>query len=229
MEQVNAREFRDVLSAQQPQSQENTTTSSEGAESDSESAESKRKIEDSKAQALGGLRALQTYTADRFKVTEANGDAYAACAGFERAKHNLYLHGPTGAGKSHLAAIAARRWLHRPWEVMTKNPAQIMREVRAADGAQAEQAVIDHIAKSPVLVLEDLGVAKDTEFAVSTLYEIVNWRYMNRPGGLIVTSNLGLGELAIKLGEDRITSRLAGVCQVFALHGEPDRRLEQGL
>ena len=75
----------------------------------------------------------------------------------------------------------------------------------------------------PVLVIDDLGIGRDTEFAFQTLYEIVDGRYMAMKGGLIVTSNLSLDDLAAKLGDDRIPSRLASMCKVIRMTGADKR------
>jgi DNA replication protein DnaC len=176
------------------------------------------------AAALGGYRALDTFTADLFVVTGGNRLAAERAARFDAAKENLYISGPTGCGKSHLASIAARRFLKRG-KVRTVNQMRIAREVRAAEGARAEQDVINSYIDQTVLVIDDLGVGKDTEFSISLLYEIVHGRYMNTRGGLVVTSNLGLQDLCERVGDDRISSRLAQMCVVLPLTGEKDRRV----
>jgi DNA replication protein DnaC len=52
--------------------------------------------------------------------------------------------------------------------------------------------------------------------------------YMNMKGGLLVSSNLSLGELAERVGDDRLSSRLAQMCRgnVFSLAGEKDWRVQ---
>lgn len=186
---------------------------------------------------LGGWRAYDVYTEERFTETTINAAAFEFCKAFDPKKENVYLFGPAGTGKSHLATIAARRHIKtkpnpRGYDGFITNvshvkPPQLFREVRGAGDASREVAIIEDYAYSQVLIIDDIGIGKETEFANTTLFEIIDGRYMNRPGGLIVTSNLSLGDLATKLGDDRIPSRLAEMCKVFSLAGEIDRRVKQ--
>lgn len=178
---------------------------------------------------LGGRRSLDTYTVEKFRSTSNTQGAFDFAKSFNYKTDNLYLFGPTGSGKSHLAAIAARKM----FEVKVYSPLKtisqmdISRTLRACKDAEKEIEVIKELQEVRTLVIEDLGVAKDTEFMMSTLYEIINSRYQNRPGGLIVTSNLSLGDLAKKFNDDRIPSRLAQMCKIFDFTGEKDRRIPE--
>ena len=192
---------------------------------DRKTAEERERME-KYAGLLGGPRAWEQFHFERFKSdTEGAKKALAAAVGFDLSK-NLYLHGPTGTGKSHLAVAAGRRWL-RKVSVYTLKPAMLSREVRGVRSAIGEHEIMERYANAGVLILDDIGVAKDTEFSTALLYELIDGRYMNKPGGLIVTSNLSLDELAAKLGDDRIPSRLAQMCRgnIVNMAGEPDRRV----
>ena len=178
---------------------------------------------------LGGFRAADDFRAERFTPNERTAAAFEAVQAFNRDTENLYLHGPTGTGKSHLAAVAARKsFTESNWSeaVRTVTPMEISREMRScADAAHETEIIRGHINRR-VLVIEDIGVAKDTEFLQSVMYEIINGRYQDEVrGGLIVTSNLSLTDLARKLGDDRVPSRLAQMCRVFSLVGVPDHRV----
>jgi DNA replication protein DnaC len=78
----------------------------------------------------------------------------------------------------------------------------------------------------PVLVLDDIGVRRSTEFGENCLYEIINSREQNlRP--TYFTANYSLRDLAGRI-EPRTVSRIAGMTtgQVFYLGGS-DRRLKR--
>ncbi len=75
---------------------------------------------------------------------------------------------------------------------------------------------------SRLLILDDLGAEKPTEWVRERMYEIVNQRYeWMRP--IIVTSNLSPAQLAKQVGQ-RVASRLMEMCEVVELDGR-DRRL----
>lgn len=172
---------------------------------------------------LGSVRAYELFTDKKFQVTEHNKIAIDAIKSWNPCKENLYLVGPVGSGKSHLQAIAVRRFM--PSTASVKRVSHICRSIRASMSALEEQEIIDRYSFLPILGLDDLGMEKMTEFVVGILYEIIDSRYMNKPGGLIITSNLKISELAHKLGDDRIPSRLAQMCKVISLNGEKDWRL----
>lgn len=182
------------------------------------------KMRELHATAIGGARALKTFTEDRFKASDITYDAWIAAKSFDPRKDNLYLCGPCGTGKSHLAAVAARPQLPH---VVTVNPLELVAAVMGASRSGEDREAVRRYAHMRVLVLDDIGVGTYTERTVDRIYDVIQRRYMDRAGGLIVTSNLTLDGLAEYLKDDRITSRLAQLCRVFNFAGEPDHRLEK--
>lgn len=102
---------------------------------------------------------------------------------------------------------------------------EIFREMRSCKSAPEESELINDYADILVLMIDDLGVSKETEFSSQVLYEIIDRRYMAMRGGLIITSNLSLDEFCEKTGDDRIASRLAQMCNIITLTGK-DHRLK---
>lgn len=151
----------------------------------------------------------------------------------------LFIHGPAGTGKTHLAVAVMKEAMsnkrpdewsnvagsaYLPLERFITIPWLLM-EIRASfkdTAADSEYDLIRRHSSVPLLVLDDLGAEKGSEFAVQTLYLIVDRRYsMMRK--TIITSNLSIGEVAERLG-DRIASRITGMCKIIELKGK-DRRL----
>jgi DNA replication protein DnaC len=184
------------------------------AEAEDESRAREQAIE----RALGGPKAYRHFHADNFVVTAENRAAFKAVSCFKRNTESLYLHGPCGVGKSHLAAVAARAALESGIDALIVKPYSLLRRVRGRT-PEDEQAAIDRLVALPVFVLDDLGVEKATEFARGVLIEIVDRRDMEERAGLIITSNLSLDELAEKLEDDRLPSRLGGLCEVITVGG----------
>ena len=153
-------------------------------------------------------------------------------------RHGLFLTGPRGTGKSHFAVAAMREILKRDGKQRREGTSSdyahctwvtapdLLLEIRASfnrkDSGTEEDVVNRYSDWRHVLVLDDLGAEKTSEWAMSTLFTIINRRYENL-AHTIITSNLSLKELSAQIG-DRIASRIAGLCRVIEFKGK-DRRL----
>lgn len=188
-------------------------------------------------------RTLDNYEAKSDSQLKALG---AACLLANGEYQSLVLVGPPGVGKTHLAAgvvhairarmeadyLAAReamtdRWPTVPDEPMWVNVADLIVTLRSEmhgpmddrDGA----ATVYQLRKHPVLVvLDDLGREKVSDWTGETVYALVNARYENRLPTL-VTSNLTPSELAASTYWPAV-SRLAEDGALVKLDGR-DRRL----
>ena len=150
----------------------------------------------------------------------------------------LLLHGPTGGGKTHLAcalladALPALAYYteHRGYvrfdAVWTTVPNVLasLRQSYSDSAIQSEHEIIRDLIRPPLLVLDDLGAEKTTDWSLGTLYQIISTR-INNMALTIVTTNLTLPEL--NTFDARLASRLAGMT-VMEITG-PDRRLRRCL
>ncbi|MEZ7004909.1 ATP-binding protein [Streptomyces sp. AD55] len=135
---------------------------------------------------------------------------------------SLLIAGPTGTGKTHQAYGAVRALLSRGvrlrWEATTT--ADLYARLRPRAGHDAERD-LQSLARSPLLLLDDLGAAKTSEWTEELTYRLINHRYEHLLPTLI-TTNLPTAELRTTLG-DRVASRLAEMTERVVLTG-PDRR-----
>jgi DNA replication protein DnaC len=139
-------------------------------------------------------------------------------------RDGLFLHGPPGTGKTHLAIALLKDHGRMEWGSFV-TVASLLMELRDSFRDKAERSereIIEHYAKVQLLVLDDLGAEKTSEFALQSLYIIIDKRY-SEMRSTIITSNLTVDEIAEKVG-DRIASRIAGMCKVIELKGR-DRRI----
>ncbi|MFF5992596.1 ATP-binding protein [Prauserella flavalba] len=135
---------------------------------------------------------------------------------------SLLVLGPVGTGKTYEAygtirALAASG-VRTGWRVATA--ADIYGALRPRHGVDSE-AEFERCARVGVLVLDDLGAAKTSEWVEEINYRLVNWRY-ERELPTLITSNLPPKDLGAGLGE-RVASRLAEMTSRVVLDG-PDRR-----
>ena len=93
-----------------------------------------------------------------------------------------------------------------------------------SDSASEEmQNIVDHYVCCDLLLIDDLGAQKNSEWSREVLYLLIDRRYRDvRP--TIVTSNLTLDQIS-ELIDDRIASRLAEMGPVIRLEAGDDERV----
>lgn len=132
---------------------------------------------------------------------------------------NLLLTGPVGTGKTGLAVGAL--WV---FHEVGQQGLQFVSVPYLLDGLRPEAedpASLLACQRAIVLVLDDLGAEKPSDWVRERLYVLVNARYEQQLP-TIATTNLDLTRLATNLGE-RTVSRFAESMTVVAMDG-PDRR-----
>jgi DNA replication protein DnaC len=137
----------------------------------------------------------------------------------------LFLTGIPGSGKTHLACAIAHALLEKGIGVSFRPVPELLFSIRASyegDG-EREGRIIEACQQIPVLILDDMGAEKASEFSLERLYLVVDSRYREMKP-LIVTSNLSLDGIAQKL-HDRLASRLVEMCEIVK-HPDVDRRLQ---
>lgn len=132
---------------------------------------------------------------------------------------NLVLVGPVGSGKTH-AAVAAARVAFDAWTEVRFLPVVELLDLLRPGGPEGAHLAL---AETDLLVLDDLGSERPTDWTAERLYALVNRRWMEeRP--TILTSNLPPRELEVAVGA-RTYSRVVGSgAVVLKLTGEDRRR-----
>ncbi len=136
------------------------------------------------------------------------------------AQSNVLLLGNVGAGKTHAAVALARAVHDAGQEVLFRSALALIDDLKPGDRA-AE--AMDRALKADLLILDDLGHERQTDFAVDRIARVIVERYDDcRP--TIVTSNLSPEDLEREVGP-RIFSRLYHGALRLKVAG-PDRRRE---
>ena len=150
----------------------------------------------------------------------------------------LYLAGQVGTGKTHTAWSAVGHWCLETgivpfaprtqgiegWStagptIIFTRMTDLLDDLRPGDGAR--QRVRD-CQNAALLVIDDVGAEKASEWTQERLYSVIDHRYANCLP-MIVTSNIPPVKLADQTGE-RAASRLAEMCTVVPMTGTDRRR-----
>ncbi len=117
----------------------------------------------------------------------------------------LLLQGSYGCGKTHLAAAVANFAVGMGVPTLFLTVPDLLDTLRFAynDEDTTFEQRFDEIRNAKLLVLDDFGTQNATGWAQEKLFQIVNYRYINKLS-TVVTTNLALDEI-----EARIRSRLA--------------------
>lgn len=122
----------------------------------------------------------------------------------------LILSGNVGTGKTHLAAAIAD-YLVRETEytAIFRSLHSILQAIKSTYGGDSRVTEIDVLQSftSPdLLIIDEVGATKSSEFELATLFAIINTRYENNLPTVVIT-NLEAAELKNAIG-DRCTDRL---------------------
>ncbi|KKM67523.1 hypothetical protein LCGC14_1470280 [marine sediment metagenome] len=158
-----------------------------------------------------------------------NPEAFAAMEKWDQ-HESVVLNGVVGTGKTHLAvaalvhAITDRRELGAYWYVPTLLD-EIRRRYNAGEGVEDAQTFIDRLASTPILLLDDLGAERATDWAVEQLTTLLDRRLRGDATTLVTTNFTGIKEASNKLS-DRAGSRLGAWRWVGCIG--PDMRVQRG-
>ena len=150
--------------------------------------------------------------------------AYRAAINFAESLDGwMVLMGPSGRGKTHLAASIAHYHRSRGKEglfIVVPDLLDYLRSTYALDAKITYDALFNKVRTVALLVLDDYGEQAATPWAKEKLYQIINYRYNSRQPTVITTS------LQLEDMEERISSRLSdpALTMLFSIDEAPDYR-----
>ena len=146
-----------------------------------------------------GRIGLSGYQADSIELASNQANQFA-----QSLQGWLLLEGRYGSGKTHLAAAVANFVVDLGVPTLFLTVPDLLDALRFSyeDPESTFEKRFEEIRQIPLLILDDFGTQNATPWAQEKLFQIVNYRYINRLP-LVITTNLALEEI-----EGRIRSRL---------------------
>lgn len=159
----------------------------------------------------------------------------------------LLLMGPCGVGKTHLAVAALRQLMQRGHDVLFYDYRDLLKELQASyhpDSQISHDGILGSVLRSEVLLLDDVGVGKPSDWVLEMVGHILNKRYNEARVTLLTTSysdradqsreptQLPSGQfiapqvketLSSRIGE-RVRSRLYEMCRTIEIESADYRR-----
>lgn len=134
----------------------------------------------------------------------------------------IIFYGPVGTGKSYTAACIANSLLDRQIPVIMTSFVKILQNTQAEDEAK----YIEMLNQAKLLILDDLGTERSTDYALEKVYNVVDSRSRaSKP--MILTTNTPLSEMleAEDIRFKRIYDRIFETCLPVEVAGESFRRI----
>ena len=128
-----------------------------------------------------------------------------------KSNQGLLLWGSVGTGKSHIAACIANELLDKGVSVMMTSCIRLTDMILHSD--EAEEDILRRMNMAKLLILDDFGTERGTEYSMERIYSIIDSRYRSCLP-LIVTTNMSIDDMSepkdTKLS--RICDRIMEMC-----------------
>lgn len=138
----------------------------------------------------------------------------------------LLLYGGVGTGKSYMAACIANAVIDQDYSCKYTNFGRLANSLMACEYGE-KQSYLDSLQRYSLLIIDDLGSERDTEFMNEVVYSVIDARHVSQLP-LIVTTNLTADELKHpkNIHSERIFSRLFEMCIPVEVKGKDRRKLK---
>ena len=135
----------------------------------------------------------------------------------------LLLWGSVGTGKTYAAACIVNALIDKGYPCMITSFSRIVNILQGM--REGKQEYLDSLNNFPLLVLDDLGTERKSEYMQEQVFNIIDNRYrMNLP--IIVTTNMSIEEIKnmSNIGNTRIYDRILEKCHPIEMNGASRRR-----
>lgn len=160
-------------------------------------------------------------------------EAFDACSRYanddrlmERKHNSLLLVGGYGSGKTHLAAAISNLLISKGIPVLFGTSIGHFDSLRTEFDNTSQKTYLSKMKVTPMLVIDDLGKEKRSDWTMQVLFDVVNYRYEHLLPMIITTNLAGDGNFdafANHVG-GAVWSRLCEMCNVVETKGSDYRQ-----
>ncbi|MBV9217252.1 MAG: ATP-binding protein [Acidobacteria bacterium] len=157
---------------------------------------------------------------------------------YPKVDRGLLFMGSVGVGKTHLAVSILKGLTERGFDCLFYDFATLLKEIQDSYNAStqtSELGVLSPVLNAPVLVLDELGASKPTDWVRDTMAHVINTRYNDKKLTIFTTNYLDQRRtdrdevLEDRIGT-RLRSRLYEMCDTVVMIGNDYRRtFDKGL
>ncbi len=105
---------------------------------------------------------------------------------------NLLIFGPSGVGKTHLAAAIGEKLVESGYRIFFTKTTELIQKLQIAKKECQLPAALDKLNKYDCLILDDIGYVKKDQMETSVLFELICERYENK--SILITCNQPFAE-----------------------------------
>ncbi len=138
-----------------------------------------------------------------------------------RKNQGLILYGGVGTGKTFSVACIANELLNKGVSVIFTSFVQLLGKSKGFD---VDGDTVDRLCGADLLIIDDFGAERNTDFALEKVYSIIDSRYTSgKP--MVVTTNLDLAEMqtCTDIRSERIYERIFEICYPVQFKGQSRR------
>lgn len=159
--------------------------------------------------------------------------AYRLVCEYPAIDRGLLLMGSVGIGKTHLSAAILRDLIERGVPCLFYEFGSLLKEIQDSYNAASQSSELQVLApavEAEVLVLDELGASKPTDWVRDTMMQIINSRYNDKKLTIFTTNYLDRRHterdetLEDRIGV-RMRSRLYEMCMTVHIEGEDYRKI----
>ena len=175
---------------------------------------------------------LADATFENFQQTKQNARQFRLCRRYaehfdEMLEKNqgLLFYGGVGTGKTYAAACIANYLLSRRQLVVMTSFVKLLNSMQTF--REDDSVMLNRLNRAKLLIVDDLGAERGTDFALEKVYDVIDSRYRARLP-VILTTNLSMEDMkeAVDIRYARIYDRIFELCYPMEFVGRSWRKAE---